>query len=97
MTNILQFPHEKSLDKQLEEAVENLLELHSSLQRGYDLMQTLEDKLEIEEEKYNRILVKYVRAIGIENIPLGYLEHASEYLVVNVNTGEIRFEPPDEE
>lgn len=97
MSNILQFPHEKSLDKQLEEAVNNLLELHSSLQRGYDLMQTLEDKLEIEEEKYNRILVKYARAIGIENIPLGYLEHASEYLVVNVKTGEIRFEPPDEE
>ena len=97
MTNILQFPHEKSLDKQLEESVNNLLELHSSLQRGYDLMQTLEDKLEVEEEKYNKILVKYARAIGIENIPLGYLEHASEYLVVNVNTGEIRFEPPDEE
>ena len=97
MTNILEFPHEKSLQKQLEESVNDLMELHSSLQRGYELMETLEDKLEIEEQKYNKILVKYARAIGLENIPISYLEHASEYLVVNVNTGEIRFEPPDEE
>lgn len=95
--NILHFPPEKSLEKQLEEATAGLLELHSSLQRGYELLQTLEDKLESEEKNYNRILVKYAHAVGIENIPLSMLEHASEYLVVNVETGEIRFEPPDEE
>ena len=97
MSNILQFPKEKNLETQLQEAVDGLLELHSSLQHGYDLMQKLEDKLEEEESKYNQILVKYARAIGVENIPLLYLEHASDYLSVNIETGDISFEPPDEE
>ena len=97
MSNILKFPKEKNLETQLNEAVEGLLELHGSLQKGYDLMQRLEDKLEEEESKYNQILVKYARAIGVENIPVGFLEHASEYLTVNIETGDISFEPPDEE
>ena len=97
MSNILKFPKEKNLEAQLQEAVDGLLELHDSLQKGYDLMQKLEDKLEEEESKYNQILVKYARAIGVENIPLLYLEHASDYLSVNVETGDISFEPPDEE
>lgn len=97
MTNILEFPAEKSLERQLADTVDSLLDLHDSLQRGYDLLQVLEDKLEIEEKRYNEILVKYARAIGVENIPLSLLEHASDYLSVNIETGEITFEPPNEE
>jgi len=97
MSNILKFPKEKNLEAQLQESVDGLLELHDSLQHGYDLMQKLEDKLEEEEARYNQILVKYARAIGVENIPLAFLEHASEYLTVNIETGDISFEPPNEE
>jgi hypothetical protein len=96
MKKVIEFPQDRSLENRLHKNMEELAELHDALSKGYNLLQTLEDQVEEKESEYNGILVKYARAVGIENIPVGLLDFASEHLVVDVESGEIRYEPPEE-
>jgi len=93
---IIEFPQDRSLKNRLEATTEELVELHGALTKAYDLITTLEDKVDRKEAEYNVILFRYAQAVGIENIPVGLLDFASEHLIVDADSGEIRYEPPEE-
>ena len=96
MSKILHFPKNKSLPDQLNEITEELIELHRNLQKGYDALEQLENIISEREAVYDKVLKRYARAIGVENIPIGLLEFASSNLKVDVITGEITLEYDDE-
>jgi len=96
MKKVIEFPQDRSLENRLQKSMEELAELHDALSKGYNLLQTLEEQVEEKESTYNSILVKYARTVGVENIPVGLLDFASEHLVVDVESGEIRYEPPED-
>ena len=97
MSKVLEFPESRSLLRRLEKTTEELVELHDALSKGYSMLQQLEDQVELRESEYNKVLAKYSKVVGINNIPVKLLEYASEHLVVDVNKGEIRYEPPEED
>ena len=96
MKKVIEFPQDRSLLNQLQKSTEELMELHEALGKGYSLLQTLEDQVEEKEAEYNTTLCKYVKVVGVNNIPVKLLDFASEHLVVDVESGEIRYEPPEE-
>ena len=96
MKKVIKFPENRSLLNNLEKNTSELIELHDGLSRAYDLIQTLEDKVEEKEAEYNKTLCRYVKVVGVNNIPVGLLDVASEHLVVDVENGEIRYEPPED-
>lgn len=95
MKKVIEFPQDRSILNQLEKSTDELLELHDALSKAYDLIQTLEDKVEDKEAEYNTTLCRYVKVVGVNNIPVKLLDFASEHLVVDVDSGEIRYEPPE--
>ena len=97
MAKVLEFPENRSLLRTLEKTTEELVELHHALSKGYEMLHQLEDQVERYETEYNKTLFKYAKCVGLENIPVKLLEHASQYLVIDIENGEIRYEPPDEE
>ena len=97
MPKVLEFPENRSLLRRLEKTSEELVELHDALSKGYSMLQQLEDQVEIRESEYNKVLHKYSKCVGLENIPVKLLEYASEHLSIDVGTGEIRYEPPEED
>ena len=96
MKKVIEFPQDRSLLNQLEKSTEALIELHDALSKGYNLLQTLEDQVEEKEAEYNDTLCRYVKVVGVNNIPVKLLDFASEHLVVDVESGEIRYEPPED-
>lgn len=96
MKKVIEFPQDRSLLNQLEKSTEELIELHDALSKGYNLLQTLEDQVEEKEAEYNKTLCRYVKVVGVNNIPVKLLDFASEHLVVDVENGEIRYEPPED-
>jgi len=96
MKKVIEFPQDRSLLNQLQKSTEELIELHDALGKGYNLLQTLEEQVEEKETEYNATLVKFAKTVGVENIPVGLLDFASEHLVVDVDSGEIRYEPPED-
>ena len=96
MTKILEFPEDRSLLRKLEKSTEALVDLHDALSKGYSMLQQLEDQVERHETEYNKTLYKYAKCVGLENIPVKLLEHASQYLVIDIENGEIRYEPPED-
>ena len=96
MKKVIEFPQDRSLLNRLEKHTQELVELHDALHQGYALLQKLEDQVEEKEADYNNTLVRFAQAVGVENIPVGLLDFASEHLVVDVETGEIRYEPPED-
>lgn len=97
MPKVLEFPENRSLLRRLEKTTEELVELHDALSKGYEMLQQLEDQVELRESEYNKVLQKYSKCVGLENVPIGLLEYASEHLSIDVGTGEIRYEPPEED
>ena len=97
MSKILHFPKNKSLPDQLNEITEELIELHRNLQKGYEALEQLENIISEREAVYDKILKRYARAIGVENIPIGLLEFASKNLKVDVITGEITLDYSEED
>ena len=97
MPKVLEFPENRSLLRRLEKTTEELVELHDALSKGYSMLQQLEDQVEIRESEYSKVLHKYAKCVGLENIPVKLLEYASEHLSIDVSTGEIRYEPPEED
>ena len=53
MKKVIKFPENRSLLNNLEKNTSELIELHDGLSRAYDLIQTLEDKVEEKEAEYN--------------------------------------------
>lgn len=91
MSNVREFPGERNLKKRLDDLQEELSELYDNLQRCFEIQDKIEDKLATREEWYNEVLERYGNAIGMENIPVGYLEYATKNVALDLTEGEIVF------
>ena len=97
MSKILHFPNNKSLLNQLSIITDELVELHGNLTKGYEALGQLEDIIADKERVYDSVLKRYAQAIGVENVPVGLLEFASNNLKVDMITGEITLDYSEEE
>jgi predicted RNase H-like nuclease (RuvC/YqgF family) len=99
MSNVHEFPQDKQVKKQLDDLKESIEELLDTLNRGYDLVDALESRLATAEESYNDTLERYGNAVGMENIPVGYLEYATKNVSLDMEGAEIVFkwEPENED
>lgn len=98
MSNIREFPADRQLEKRLTDLQAELSELYDSLQRCFEIQDKIENQLAMKEEWYNEVLERYGNAIGMENIPVGYLEYATKNVALDLSNGEIVFKwEPDSE
>ena len=98
MSNVSEFPADRQLQKRLTDLQAELSELYESLQRCFEIQDKIENQLAMKEEWYNEVLERYGNAIGMENIPVGYLEYATKNVALDLTNGEIVFKwEPDSE
>jgi hypothetical protein len=98
MSNIREFPADRQLQKRLTDLQAELSELYDSLQRCFEIQDKIENQLAMKEEWYNEVLERYGNAIGMENIPVGYLEYATKNVALDFTNGEVVFKwEPDSE
>ena len=91
MSNIIEFPEERRIKLKLNTAKNNLKELYDSLQLCYTTIEKLEQKIQEEEHDYDLVFTQYVKARGMNNVEVEYLEWISGDIVVNLETGEISY------
>jgi len=91
MSNVHEFPAQKSIQRRLDDLRDELEDLYSTLNQGYELMDKLETKVAEREEWYNEVLERYSNAIGMENVPVGYLEYATKNVSIDMSGTEITF------
>ena len=91
MSNIIEFPEERRIKLKLNTAKNNLKELYDSLQLCYTTIEKLEQKIQEEEHDYDLVFTQYVKARGMDNVEVEYLEWISGDIVVNLETGEISY------
>lgn len=98
MSNVHEFPADRAIQRRLNELRDELEDLYEALNRGYELIDTLENKLAKREEWYNEVLERYTNAIGMENVPVGYLEYATKNIKLDMEGAEVTFkwEPEDD-
>lgn len=99
MSNVHEFPADRAIQRRLNELRDELEDLYGTLNQGYELMDRLENKVAEREEWYNEVLERYGNAIGMENVPVGYLEYATKNISLDMSGTEITFkwEPDNEE
>lgn len=91
MSNIIEFPEERRIKLKLNTAKNTLKELYDSLQLCYTTIEKLEEKIQEEEHNYDLVFTQYVKARGMNNVEVEYLEWISGDIVVNLETGEISY------
>ena len=91
MSNIIEFPEERRIKLKLNTAKNNLKELYDSLQLCYTTIEKLEQKIQEEEHDYDLVFTQYVKARGMDNVEVEYLEWISGDIVINLDTGEISY------
>jgi len=91
MSNVKEFPSDKSIRGRLDESIDNLSDVYGTLERAYGLIQQLEEKAHLLEIDYNELLKKYEKTVaGFENIEVKYLEYATN-LQFSVESGIMGF------
>tara|TARA_B100000073_G_scaffold229372_1_gene191385 strand:- start:228 stop:557 length:330 start_codon:yes stop_codon:yes gene_type:complete len=91
MSNIIEFPEERRIKLRLNTAKNTLKELYDSLQLCYTTIEKLEEKIQEEEHNYDLVFTQYVKARGMDNVEVEYLEWISGDIVINLDTGEISY------
>ena len=91
MSNIIEFPEERRIKLKLNTAKSILKELYDSLQLCYSTIEKLEEKIQEEEHNYDLVFTQYVKARGMDNVEVEYLEWISGDIVINLDTGEISY------
>ncbi len=91
MSNIIEFPEERRIKLKLNTAKAGLKELYDSMKLCYDTIETIEKRIEEEEHNYDHIFTQYVKARGIDQVEVEYLEWVSGDIVMNLETGEISY------
>ena len=91
MSNIIEFPEERRIKLKLNTAKNTLKELYDSLQLCYTTIEKLEEKIQEEEHNYDLVFTQYVKARGMDNVEVEYLEWISGDIVINLDTGEISY------
>lgn len=88
---IVQFPLKGTLEKSVEQLQETLDDLYHRLDDYHVALNDLEAEANQKEREYNCVLEKYAKAVGTENIPLGYLEYSTQALMYLADGEEIVF------
>ena len=91
MSNIIEFPEERRIKLRLNTAKNTLKELYDSMQLCYTTIEKLEEKIQEEEHNYDLVFTQYVKARGMDNVEVEYLEWISGDIVINLDTGEISY------
>jgi len=91
MSNIIEFPEERRIKLKLNTCKNTLKELYDSMQLCYTTIEKLEEKIAEEEHNYDLVFTQYVKARGMDNVEVEYLEWISGDIVVNLETGEISY------
>ena len=91
MSNIIEFPEERRIKLKLNTSKNTLKELYDSMQLCYTTIEKLEEKIAEEEHNYDLVFTQYVKARGMENVEVEYLEWISGDIVINLDTGEISY------
>ena len=91
MSNIIEFPEERRIKLKLNTAKNMLKELYDSMQLCYSTIEKLEEKIAEEEHNYDLVFTQYVKARGMDNVEVEYLEWISGDIVINLDTGEISY------
>ena len=100
--SILQFPGKERqidiLEKQLTEISATLDKKYEELNVIHGVLNTLEYEVSLVEKRYIQQLREYARAIGTENVPVGFFEYSTDAIVYNTSRGfEISYENEDAE
>ena len=69
----------------------SLFLLSLGLQLCYTTIEKLEEKIQEEEHNYDLVFTQYVKARGMNNVEVEYLEWISGDIVINLDTGEISY------
>lgn len=91
MSNIIEFPEERRIKLKLNTSKNTLKELYDSMQLCYTTIEKLEEKIAEEEHNYDLVFTQYVKARGMDNVEVEYLEWISGDIVINLDTGEISY------
>ena len=75
-----------------------LKEMYDAQNLCYETLSSLEERISEAEHLYNEQFGAYVKARGLENIEVSFLEYVSDNIKVNMETGEVEYIiPPEEE
>ena len=91
MSNIIEFPEERRIKLKLNTTKSELKELYDSMQLCYTTIEKLEEKIAEVEHYYDLVFTQYVKARGMDNVEVEYLEWISGDVVINLDTGEISY------
>ena len=97
MSNIIQFPEDRCVKATLERTRAELKEMYDAQNLCYETLSSLEERISESEHLYNEQFGAYVKARGLENIEVGFLEYVSDNIKVNMETGEVEYIIPPEE
>lgn len=94
--NIIQFPEDRCVQKNLNGVKATLEELYDSIKLCYETIEKLEGKVQETELEYDKIFTQYVKARGIDNVEIEYLQFVSGNIKINLETGEVSYESFEE-
>lgn len=94
---ILKFPSDKNLKDDLEDQMILLDKLYDELNAHHVILNDLEMNANQVEQNYNKLLAKYARMVGIENIPVGFLQYSTEARIYLGENGKFEVSFDDEE
>ena len=98
MSNFIQFPEDRCVKASLERTRVELKEMYDAQNLCYETLSSLEERISEAEHLYNEQFGAYVKARGLENIEVAFLEYVSDNIKVNMETGEVEYIiPPEEE
>lgn len=97
MENLLMFPSRGRLEDQLQRGLNEMHGLFDEHMEMITRLNELEDTMEEKQVQYDCALEKYSRIVGIENIPIAYLEFGLKNVSFDADTGEISYEREEEE
>ena len=99
MNEVIEFPLKRTLERKLRDQMEVLDILYDELTAHHVMLNDLELNANNIEKNYNKLLAKYARMVGVDSIPIGFLQYSTEariYLGEN-NQFEVSFDPEDED
>lgn len=99
MNEVIEFPLKRTLEKKLHDQMEVLDILYDELNAQHVMLNDLELNANNIEKNFNKLLAKYARMVGVDSIPIGFLQYSTEariYLGEN-NQFEVSFDPEDED
>ena len=97
MGKVLKFPDDRCIRKNLDSKKDNLKELYDAIAKCYESIAQLEDIVQNKEKEYDLLFAQYVKAKGIEQIEIEYIEFVSGNLQIDIETGEISYEGQEKE